>query len=446
MRRYEAFVIGVIFMAAFFVMASRAKALTIQEMQQGIEQKNAEIKKLQEEKKKYQAELQKNQQKSGGLKQEIASIDSSIQSVSKTIAITQRQIERAQLQIRQLGVEISQKDSSIKKVKNGLADSVATFVRHEQEPLIYGLLRDTSLSQFFRALNEAALLQKNMLVTLGDLHQLREEQAVQKSEGEEKKNELQGFENNLTTQKQSQVAIKSDRNNLLAVTKNQEKLYQQLIKEQEQKEAQLEREIEEFERQIQVSINASSLPAKGHGVLAYPLPDLVLQPCRLQFGADEGNCITQYFGNTQFAAAGGYAGKGHNGMDFRALVGTPVLAAGAGTVEATGNTDSECPRASYGKWILIRHNNNLSTVYGHLSGIDVASGQSVQRGQRIGLSGRTGYATGPHLHISVVVSKAAQVTSLPAITCGKRRNITLPIVGSDPVSGISGYLNPLNYL
>ena len=213
---------GAIFVVAFFVMVFPAHALTIQEMQQGIDQKNAEIKKLQEAKAKYQDELKKNQQKSGTLKQEIATIDSSIQSLSGSIALTERQIEGAQLQIQELGAEISQKDSSIKNVKSGLANILATYAQYELEPQIYVLLKEDSLSQFFRRLNDSALLQKNMLAALGDLHQLRDERAAQKSQSEKKKTELQNFENNLATQKQSQVVVKNDRNNLLAITKNQD--------------------------------------------------------------------------------------------------------------------------------------------------------------------------------------------------------------------------------
>ena len=239
---------------------------------------------------------------------------------------------------------------------------------------------------------------------------------------------------------------KNDRSNLLAITKNQEKKYQELIREQERKEAQLEKEIADYEKQIKVTLNASLLPSRGHGVLAYPLADTVLELCSPALVVDQKNCITQYFGYTPFAASGAYSGKGHNGLDFRASVGTPVFAAGTGHVEAVGDSDVECPRASYGKWILIRHDNNLSTIYGHLSEIGVAKGEAIQSGQRIALSGRTGYATGPHLHFAVVITQATQVTSFPAVTCGKRRNITIPTVGSDPASDISGYLNPLNYL
>ncbi|MBI3630851.1 MAG: M23 family metallopeptidase [Candidatus Sungbacteria bacterium] len=198
-------------------------------------------------------------------------------------------------------------------------------------------------------------------------------------------------------------------------------------------------EVRQIEEKIQVTIDPSLLPRKGTGVLGWPLPNISLGTCRLELKQDAlTNCITQFFGYTSFAAIGGYNGKGHNGADFRAEIGTPVLSADDGDVTATGDTDAGCRAASYGKWILIRHPNNLSTLYGHLSLINVSAGQGVKRGEQIGYSGKTGYATGPHLHFSVFATQAVQVQDIRSRVCG--RTMTLP------VSAINGYLNPLDYL
>ncbi|MEU1621861.1 M23 family metallopeptidase [Streptomyces sp. NPDC005722] len=82
----------------------------------------------------------------------------------------------------------------------------------------------------------------------------------------------------------------------------------------------------------------------------------------------------------------------HTGVDFVASVGTPVHAAGAGTVVEAGWG------GSYGNNIVIRHADGMYTQYGHLSSLGVSVGQTVSAGQRIGLSGATGNVTGPHLH------------------------------------------------
>ena len=135
---------------------------------------------------------------------------------------------------------------------------------------------------------------------------------------------------------------------------------------------------------------------------------------------------------------GSYGGKGHNGVDFRAENGTPVQSTEAGIVQGVGDTDTGCRRASYGKWILVKHENNLSTLYAHLSAISVSQGQTIKRGERIGLSGQSGYATGPHLHFGVYASQAVTIEAIRSQVCG--RLMTLPL------SAVNGYLNPLDYL
>jgi len=122
--------------------------------------------------------------------------------------------------------------------------------------------------------------------------------------------------------------------------------------------------------------------------------------------------VTQQFGDTSFARSGGYNGKGHNGIDLRAQIGTPVRAALTGTVIGTGDTGSVRGCYSYGRWVLIQHGNGLDTLYAHLSQISASKGQSVGTGQLIGYSGQTGYATGPHLHFGVYVSSATQIMRL----------------------------------
>ena len=92
--------------------------------------------------------------------------------------------------------------------------------------------------------------------------------------------------------------------------------------------------------------------------------------------------------------------KLHQGTDFAARRGTPVMASGSGTVE----------RASwfgaYGKYVRIRHNSTYKTAYAHLSkfGRNIKAGRKVKQGQIIGYVGSTGRSTGPHLHYEVLVN------------------------------------------
>jgi murein DD-endopeptidase MepM/ murein hydrolase activator NlpD len=86
----------------------------------------------------------------------------------------------------------------------------------------------------------------------------------------------------------------------------------------------------------------------------------------------------------------------HEGIDIAAKKGTVVKASRSGHVIYSSNQIS-----GYGNMIIVKHSDSFSTVYAHLSKFDVRKGQFVTRGQKIGLVGRTGRATGSHLHFEI---------------------------------------------
>jgi len=90
--------------------------------------------------------------------------------------------------------------------------------------------------------------------------------------------------------------------------------------------------------------------------------------------------------------------KFHSGADIRGKHGTPVMAAGAGTVICAE------PKNGYGNVIFIDHGNGLITRYAHLRKFEVKHGELVAAGQRIGQVGATGRTTGPHLHFEVRIA------------------------------------------
>ena len=95
----------------------------------------------------------------------------------------------------------------------------------------------------------------------------------------------------------------------------------------------------------------------------------------------------------------GYS-KMHKGVDFAAPTGTPIYAAGDGVLGKVGWVNG------YGNYIKIRHNNSLSTAYGHMSRFakGMRAGVRVKQGQVIGYVGTTGRSTGPHLHYEVHIN------------------------------------------
>jgi murein DD-endopeptidase MepM/ murein hydrolase activator NlpD len=112
----------------------------------------------------------------------------------------------------------------------------------------------------------------------------------------------------------------------------------------------------------------------------------------------------------------------HRGVDFAAELGTPVLAAADGEVEAVGWA------GGYGRRIRLRHPGGLETLYAHLSAWapEAAAGRTVRQGQVIGWTGASGLATGPHLHFEVIaagrpIDPALARPPAPALTARERQ-------------------------
>ncbi len=92
--------------------------------------------------------------------------------------------------------------------------------------------------------------------------------------------------------------------------------------------------------------------------------------------------------------------RAHLGVDYAAPTGTAVRSVGDGVVEFAGSQNG------FGNVVIVKHRNNNTTVYAHLSRIGVRTGQSISQGQNLGAVGQTGWATGPHLHFEFRVNGA----------------------------------------
>lgn len=119
----------------------------------------------------------------------------------------------------------------------------------------------------------------------------------------------------------------------------------------------------------------------------------------------DGAKITSGFGMRHHPILG--FSKMHKGIDFGVPPGTPIMAAGDGSIEMAG------PNGAYGNYVRIRHGNGFATAYAHMSRIaqGVHTGRRVMQGQIIGFVGSTGRSTGPHLHYEVLQG-SAQVNPL----------------------------------
>ena len=140
--------------------------------------------------------------------------------------------------------------------------------------------------------------------------------------------------------------------------------------------------------QSESKLIAAALATPWRATTYLPLP--LKQPVQGKLSSSFG--LRRYFN--------GQPRKPHSGLDIAAPLNTPVLAPAPGQIVNTGDYFFT------GKTILIDHGQGIVTLYGHLNQINVVEGQTVTTGQLIGKVGKTGRATGPHLHWGVSLNQA----------------------------------------
>ncbi len=429
--KFFSFFACLLMLAAIFILPqNRLSASQIDELRQKIDENNAQIAALQKEIEELQKQLDQTGKDAKTLKNQISQLETTIKKLQTDTKITQKKINSANLIIEELNIEIKGKEQEIYNSKNVLAEIIRNMEETESQSLVEILLANTSLSEFFDDLEHMEDFQSTIGANLQQLKTLKEDFQNQQAKKESEKNNLEDLQSQLADQQTLVQSQKNQKNTTLAETKNKEANYQKLLADRLAKQQALENEISAYEEQIRVEIDPSSLPKTGSGVLQWPLDNPV---------------ITQYFGNTPFATQNPqvYGGKGHDGIDLRAPVGTPIKAARLGVVTAIGNTVSYCRgyQIGYGGWVLIQYDNNISTFYVHLTRIKVSPGDSVETGQLVGYSGNTGYTTGPHLHFGVFATQAIVGLEYKSTsqTCGG-------IIMRQPIVPPNGKLNPLSYL
>jgi murein DD-endopeptidase MepM/ murein hydrolase activator NlpD len=402
----------------------------VEQLRRQIAERNAAIVQLEEEIAKYQKELSTTSTQAKTLKSEIDRLNKTIQKLDTDIKLTRAKIDQTSLTIDELTLKIGSHTAALERHTAALESSLRSLKHSNDTNLVEMLLASGRFSSLWEEEERLHRLQQEINRTVDEITELREAMIVNRADQEVEKQELTSLTHQLADQKTLADQNRENKDELLTVTKNQEENYKQILATRVAEKKRFEQELFNLENQLRITIDPGSLPAGK--VLAWPLGEVF---------------ITQRFGKT--ADSGRlYVSGTHNGIDLRAAVGTPVKAAAAGVVTSVGNTDvNGC--ASYGRWVLIGHNNNLSTLYAHLSLNKVLPGQTVAAGELIGYSGQTGYATGPHLHFTVYASAGVEVMNLGTWynQNGRTGGTACSRAGvSIPVAPPNAYLDPLLYL
>ena len=381
---------AIIFLVFLLVMfwADFSFAATQEELQEAIKKKNEELQKINSQIQETQKQLEATQERGKTLKQEMTKLDKQISQLNLSIRSSEITIEKLNLEIESLQYDIKNTQTKIGFKKEVITAILRQLQQRTAETPLTVFLKNNQLSDSFFELQGLNDLNRSLNSEVSELKNFENQLNDSLNEAMDKNQQLKNENQSLKNKKYIAEDLKKEKQVLLQQTKNQEKIYQQQLITLEKIQSDTENEINKIQEELRLKINPSAIPAKGSGVL--------LKPTNTD--------ITQGYGRTDFAIKH-YKSQWHNGIDLRGPIGVPVFAAEKGKVVYVDNQDKYCPHGAYGKYIIIEHENNLSTLYAHLSLQTVKVGDEVSRGEIIGYVGNTGWATGPHLHFTVFAGR-----------------------------------------
>ncbi len=398
-------------------------AANIDDIRSKISENSQKIEEIQKQIDQYSTLLNSTSKEAQTLKSALSTLEITQKKLEANLKLTTTQISKTSLTLEELGEDIVDTERKIASTSKAVAINLRSMNMAESESAIEELLRNKSISDTWDYINALKTIESRIKNALSDLQDLHKILGLKHDEALGEKTKLESYKIALSDQTKVVQSNKEEKDKLLKDTQNKESTYKTLLAEKVKEREAFEKELFEYESQLKVAIDPTSIPGARSGVLLWPL---------------ESVSITQYFGKT-VAAKRLYTSGSHGGIDFRASVGTKVMAALSGTVVDTEavRTKSGC---QYGKWVLIRHSNGLTSIYGHLSTVSVKPGDVVVTGDTIGYSGNTGYATGPHLHFGIYASAGVKIvdsSSLGSSKCAGIKTVAAPT---------TAYLDPSAYL
>lgn len=406
-------VFAAVFLAAFFF-AGSGSADYIGDLKKQIEERQNEIKQLEEQIKGTRQNIDGAMAKEKTLQNQINLLESEIGGISLDIRMNELRIAETSLKINALEFEIINRRSEIDGQKNYLAGILRTIYEADDESFLEIILKNDDFSDFFSQSQYVENLEQEISLKLEKIKSLKDELESEKKDADAKREYLANLKNELNGQKGAMVDQQDEKEYLLKKTKSQEKSYQKMLSDLEERQKEIQDEIFGLEDKLRLAIDKASIPAAHSGVLEWPA---------------EG-ALSQRYGSTSQTGFINDSYKFHNGVDIAASYGTPIYAAQDGVVAAIGNSDKYCYKGAYGKWITVKHNNGLTTLYAHLSSQVSNAGQAVKKGDLLGYTGSSGFSTGPHLHFTVYATNTFLVKE--SKFCGP-----LPFGGS---------IDPMDYL
>jgi len=376
----------IVILALLMLMPNFAMAQNVDELNEQIEDKKSEIEQIKKQIAIYQNNIRAKQKEAASLENQMAILENQIAKTELDIKATDQEISQVQLETRELELKIIKAEDQINSHKNNLSETLRAIQKSDNEnPLKIFVLND-SISDFFNQGEYLKDLQISLQDSLSTIKSEKKELDSKKDELQDKEEQLQDLQNQLELKKvelDSEIGYKDD---LLVDTKNSEAKFQELYQQAKREQENINALIYNLEQEARKKLEQQkqSKPSLTDASLSWPVPK---------------NYITAYFHDPEYPFR--YLFE-HPGIDIRAAQGTTLRAAAEGYV-------LKAKDAGMGySYIAIIHADGLSTVYGHVSRIDVQADEYVAKGEVIGATGGIPgtpgagqLCTGPHLHFEV---------------------------------------------
>lgn len=357
----------------------------LDQLNQDLDKKRELIEELGKKAELYEENIKIKQQETVTLNNQISLLELQIERGELDIERVQEEIGKVSLEIERLGYEIEDQEASLELNKEVLAAYLRLIDRYDQRSYLDIFVANDSFSDFFDQLQYAENLEAHVGETVVEVRLAKEQLEVQEEEKIAKKSELDELSSRLATSIVSIGSQKDYKAELLVDTQESEEKFEALLEESRLEQEAVAAEISSLESKAREKLEGEGIDLNIDAVLMWPL-----NPTR---------GISAYFHDPTYPFRRYFE---HPAIDIPRQQGSVVRAAENGYVVRAKN-------AGMGySYIMIVHNNELSTVYGHISRIDVAEDDYVVRGQQIGLSGGLPgtpgagrLTTGAHLHFEV---------------------------------------------
>lgn len=357
----------------------------ISDLQKQISERRTKIEGIQQQIDSMKKVLQAKQLEKTSLQNQLGIIGGRIQKGKLALQNTQTQLQETALILKETELGIEKKKQAIAEEQNQISELVRALDFSERQTIVSIFARGKTLSDFFSAQDairsvDTELTRSLIKVMLAkqDLDQQKNKLGTVKAALEDQKEELQT--------KQEQLAGQSEaKAQLLLQTKQSEAKFQKMVADLKREYAATEGEIAAIDRKVRERLKGQGKTVStGPVALSWPTPS---------------RKVTATYHDPDYPFRHVFE---HPGIDLRAAQGTPIRAAGNGIIARAKN-------AGMGySYIIIIHNNKISTLYGHISRILVKEDDAVSAGDIIGYSGGTPgtpgagpFVTGAHLHFEV---------------------------------------------